>query len=363
LLEEATQRLRAQSPPAWVLQVDLKLLKASADLPETATEAVIRALVDQSAGQLDVEWQSAEYAAGQVIAQLVDLSRQTPVVLMFDTTEQFQEDMAFWRWMEENLVGPFVGEERVRQVFAGRIPAPWRGFEVRRVVKLLQLTPLCPQDDARNLVREALRQTNVSWESESEIDRAADLVIEFSFGHPLLSEELAAYVAQHGSGQSDDALKSKLAGEVVKPFIAQHFFDQVESPWDEILEWASVLDWFDATILPRYLRRVAPELITDPTSGKEYPDYFFIQGIHRLRIQKTIVWREERGDRLHGVIGDIVRRCFEVREWEKYRAACQAATETLESLAGEFLAESPESRQYHREAEAYRLRAKKEEER
>ncbi|HET91013.1 MAG TPA: ATP-binding protein [Chloroflexi bacterium] len=345
LLHEAADRLRAKSPPALVLYVDLKPQIADA---ENQGEAVVRALIAQSQGRLNVAWQSAEYAAGQVVAQLTELAALVPVFLMFDTTEALQEEMAFWRWMEVNLVGPLAVEGQVRQVFAGRVPVPWRRIEVRRIVRLLPLEPLSPQDAARDLAREV-----VSGLEGAALEQAVDLVVEFSFGHPLLSEAVAEFVTEHWPGSPTEAFSKALCQEQVQPFIKQDFFETVEPPWGEILRWASVLDWFDATILQRYLMRVAPQLV------KGRPDYFFIQGLNRLRIQNTVVWREERGDRLHGVIGDIVRHCFKVTDGEGYRRACLGAAEMFEGLADEF-GDVPEAEQYRREAELYRRRAEQE---
>ncbi len=349
LLHEAAQRLRTQNPPASVLYVDLKPQVANA---ENQGEAVVRALVAQSQGRLNVAWQSAEYAAGQVVAQLTEWIKFTPVVLMFDTTEVLQREMEFWRWMEVNLVGPLAVEGQVRQISAGRIPVPWRRIEVRRVVQLLFLEPLSPQEAILALACEVLQQHNNHLDG-AELEQAIDLVLEFSFGHPQLSEELGRFVASHWSGTTIEEFKSELPKQSVRPFVEKHFFEAIESPWDKILWWAGVLEWFDATILQRYLTRVAPELV------KGQPDYFFIQGLNRLRIRNTVVWREERGDRLHGVIGDILRHCFKVTDGEGYRRACLGAAEMFENLALE-LGEAPEAEQYRWEAESYRRRAKQE---
>jgi hypothetical protein len=353
LLEELAQRVLSKSPSALVLRIDLKpLADEEADRPE----GVLRDLTAQASEWLKGRWLSTEQVAGQIVAQLNEHARRVSVVLMFDTTEVLQEDMDLWRWMEEHLVGPLVVEGRIRLIFAGRVPAPWRRVEVRRALKLLPLAPLPPEDAARNLVLEALQQKNPGLAGNGTLEQATDLILELSFGHPLLSEELATYAASRWPASSLDAFRRELCEQVVRPFIQQHFFKDIEPPWDEFLWWASVLEWFDVTILQEYLKRIDPGLV----EGRL--DYYFIQGLTRLRIRNTVVWREKRGDRLHGVIEDIVRHCFEVVDWEEYRRACQAAVEMFEALAGEFLEESPEAaEQYRREAEVYRLRAKREE--
>lgn len=350
LLREAARQLRAKSLPALVLYVDLEPL---AKTPANRPEALMRALIAQSEGRLSVVWKNVEYVAGQTVAQLTELAGRMPVVLMFDTTEVLQEDMEFWRWMEANLVGHLVSDGRVRQVFAGRVPVPWRRVEARRTTKLVPLKPLPPQDAARDLIQEVLQQHNPRLKGQ-ELDQVIDVVLDFSFGHPLLSEELAAYVALRWPAPSSAEFKRELGRELVKPFIEQHFFADIEHPWDEILWLISALDWFDATVLQRFLARAAPDL------APGQPDYFFIQGITRLRVRNTVVWREKQGDRLHGVIASIVRHCFEVIDPERYQKACQAAAETFDALAGEFPDGFDEAQQYHQEAEKYRQRAKQE---
>jgi hypothetical protein len=328
LLHEAAQRLREEPPPALVLHVDLK------PLTETSTnrpEAAIRALIAQSKGQLSGVWQNVEQVAGQVVAQLIELALHTPVVLMLDTTETLQEDMEFWRWMEANLVGPLAVEGQVRQVFAGRVPVPWRRIEVRRALKLLRLEPLSTQDAARALVKEVLQQQNPDLEGKEPLEQAVGLVMEFSFGHPLLSEKLAQYVAPRWSAPSPDKFRRELCEQVVEPFIEQFLFDGID-----------------------HLDRVDRKLV------EERPDYFFIQGITRLRIRHTVVWREASGDRLHGVIADIVRHCLKVLDPDRYRSACRSAAETFEALVGEFPEGSPEAEQYRQEAETYSQRAEQE---
>ncbi len=345
LLKEARQQILTMFSSALILYVDMKQIQSG------QMESVLLALMEQAQGQLQIADQDAEQVAGEIVTQLSILAENMAVYLVFDTTELFQENMSFWHWMESYLVGPLAVEGRVRQIFAGRVPVPWRRVEVRRIVKHLPLEPLSPDNDARNLVHEILQENNPSLEDEKTLQEAVDIVLNYSIGHPALSEKLANYVATRWPTSSPYEFEQGLCQQVVKPFIVQQFFKDIEHPWDKILWWASVLDWFDATVLQRYLKKVAPELI------KDRADYFFIQGISRLRIHHTIIWREERGDRLHGVVGIIVRQCLKTLEPDRYHRACQAAAETLEALADEFPKEYPEYQQYHQEAKDYRQRA------
>ena len=346
LLQEAIYRLHQKAPPPLVLCVDMK------DISTGQPETVLRALISQAQGHLKPTEQSVEQVADEIVTQLSALAGHTPVYLVFDTTEIFQQNMDFWRWMESHLVGPLVIEGQVRQLFAGRVPVPWRRVEVRRIVKLLPLQPLSLENEGRNLVSEVLQKKNPALTEAEDLEKVVDLVLEFSLGHPALSEKLSDYVAPHWPASPLDEFKKSLCRKVVKPFIEQNFFKNIDHPWGEILWWASALDWFDVTVLQRYLKHVAPELV------KDQADYFFIQGISRLRVYHTIIWREERGDRLHGVVGRIVRHCLEILEPERYQQACQAAAETLEALADEFSEDYPEYQEYHQEAEDYRQRTK-----
>lgn len=355
LLDEATQQLRATSPPGLVLKINMEQI--AAHTPVNRPEQLLRLLVSQAPNWLSSNWQDKDQGARQIVSQLNKLAGQMPVCLIYDTTEVLQEDMEFWNWLETHLVGRLTVEGQVRQVFAGRVPVPWRRIEVRRVIRLQRLEPLAVDQHARKLVIEVLKLNKPELKTEEQIgdkksfEYAIDLVLEFSFGHPLLSEKLATYVATNWSLSTTAEFKRKLCLDVVKPFIEKYFFSNIEKPWDEILWWASILDLFDTTVLQRYLKQVAPALIENKQ------DYFFIQGITRLRIHHTVVWREVDGDRLHGVIRDIVRHCLEVLEPEQFREACQAAAATLEEMAGEFPTDEPEGKQYREKAQFYYQRA------
>lgn len=353
LLDEAIQRLRTKSPPVLVLKINLEQI--APHMPGSRPEQLLRTLVNQAPNRLSSAWEDKEQVARQIVAQLNKLAGQMSVCLIYDTTEVLQEDMDFWNWLETHLVSRLTVEGQVRQVFAGRVPVPWRRIEVRRVIRLLRLEPLAVDKYARKLVCEILQlnmpgsKTLEGVEDKEISEEAVDLVLEFSFGHPLLSEKLAAYVAARWP--LPDGFKHTLCQDVIKPFIEEYFFGNVEKPWNEILWWASVLDWFDTTILQRYLKQVAASLIENKQ------DYFFIQGITRLRIHHTVVWREVDGDRLHGVIRDIVRHCLKVMDPEGYTRACQAAAVVMEELASEFPADEPEVEQLRKKAQFYRQRA------
>ncbi len=346
VLQEAERRLQVDRPPAVVLRVDLEKLKDAADRPTT----LLRTLIDQAAGRVSGIWQSNEQVAAVIVAQLGALTQHTPVYLMFDTTEALQGDSAFWDWLHQNLTEPLVIDGRVKQIYAGRIPVAWRRFELRRTVKLLPLGPLTPVAASRTLVAQALLQSNPMLKERGDFQAAVDLVLEFSFGHPLLSEMLAAYVAGHWpSEQPLTQYKKILCEQKVKQFINEFLFKEVEEPWREILWWASALDWFDPAILREYLKRVRPEL------GKE-PDYYFIREVAKLRTHHRVIWQESRGDRLHGLIQDIVRQCFMTMDREEYRRACLAAAETFGDIAKEFDAEDSYKKQFEDEAATYRQR-------
>lgn len=346
VLSEAAHKLKRDEPQSLVLWIDMEELVDADDRPT----AVLHALIDQAEGRVSGIWQSPEQVAAVVVGQLSALAAHTPVYLMFDTTEALQEDNAFWDWLHQNLTEPLVVGGRVKQIYAGRIPVAWRRFELRRAVKLLPLGPITPVEASRALVRQTLLQSNSALQDAETLPQAVDMVLEFSFGHPQLSERLATYIADHWPPKQPSAqFKEELCTQEVAPFIRQSLFQDIEPPWDEILWWTSVLDWFDPTILQQYIERVMPEM-----QGK--PDYFFIREVARLRTHNTVVWREQRGDRLHGLIRNIVRQCLKTMDVERYERACLAAAEIFESIATEFTEEESYAQQFENEAAIYRQR-------
>lgn len=351
----------AQVSSSFVLKIDLeRLLEVS---PDQRPGRLVALLEDSAGGGLRNLGADAGAQVAQIVAALVGQARLHPMFLFFDTTEALQDDILFWRWLEAHLVGPLVFESYTRLVFAGRIPVPFSRIEVRRALQLLHLLPLSTSADqeatgdqgdaaaGRTLVREIIMRHNSSMTIET-LNEAIDLVLEFSFGHPLLSEQVAVAVSgqmleEHGQLPR---LRNILACEVVKPFIEDRLFKAIKEPWKRILELASVLNWFDPVILMRYLRRADPALV----EGRQ--DDFFLRGVTQLRQQHTVVWRGAHGDTLHGVIAPIVRRCLEVAEPERYRQACAAAAETFREFAQEELpVASPEYELYLEQADLYRL--------
>ncbi|MBN1878201.1 MAG: ATP-binding protein [Anaerolineae bacterium] len=346
LLQEARLRLQKRNSSTIVLILDIASLQIAADRPT----ALLQTLLDQAEGKLRCNEQSNEEQAESIVVQLNELAAQTPVYLMFDTTETLQDDVEFWDWVHLYITEPLVIERNVRQIYAGRVPVPWRRFELRRAVRLLPLGTITPVGASRRLVEQALLQGNPALKERGDFQAAIDVVLEFSFGHPLLSEKLAAYVASHWPPDQPLAqFKKTLCEQEVKKFINEFLFKGVEEQWIRILWWASVLDWFDPTILQEYLKHVMPEL-------GEKPDYYFIQEVAKLRTYNRVIWQESRGDRLHGLIQDIVRQCFKSVDRDGYRSACLAAAETFESIAEEFSAEDSYAQQFTDEAAIYRQR-------
>lgn len=345
LLQEAKLRLQKRNPRALVFILNIALIQSVPDRPA----ALLQTLLEQAGGKLRLNGRSNEEGAESIVIQLNELADQIPVYLMFDTTETLQNDVEFWDWVHLYIAEPLVIERKVRQVYAGRVPVPWRRFELRRTVRLLTLGPITPVDASRALTEQVLRKNNPTLETK-DLHLAVDTVLEFSFGHPLLSETLAAYIADRWPSTLPLLqFKKELCIQAVAPFISQHLFHDIPAPWDRGLWWASVLDWFDPTILQQYLKKVMPEL-------KDKPDYFFIREVAFLRMQNTVIWQERRGDRLHGLIQDIVRQCFKTMDVKEYRRACLAAVETFEAIAKEFNAEDSYRKQFEDEAAIYRQR-------
>jgi hypothetical protein len=334
LLEKAIEDIKQRYPQALAFIVDFDSFT-----PETNQRtALLRAMAQESGGVLNYGvWRNEEQAAGQMIARLNEVVAKRPVYLMFDTTEVLQENTEFWEWMQKYIVEPLVVEGDVKQIFAGRVPAPLRRGEVGNARKLLQLGPIGPDKEAAALVHNALKKANPDLDvSDAPMEQITKLILEFSFGHPMLTEKIATYVAERWPFRVREDAGKEICKHVVKPFIDNVLFEGVKSPWKEILWWASILDSFSADILNRYIERVAPDLIVDED------DYFFFEGIGKLKTQKTVLWRAEEGERLQGLIQDITERCFKTLDPKKYQKACQAAGETFDAIADEFIPAEPE---------------------
>lgn len=345
LLQEAKLNLERDAPSTLVLIIDIE------PLGQTATDrpaALLQALIHQAEGKLKSSGQNNEQTAESIVSQLNELAAHTSVYLMFDTTEVLQDDAEFWDWLHLYITEPLVIEGKVKQIYAGRIPVPWRRFELRRAVRLLPLGPITPEETIKAWIIEVLQQTNPMIQGPEMLDQLADLVLDFSFGHPLLSKELALYIARHWPiSQPFEQFRKTLCEQRIVTFVNSDLFQGIDSLWREILWWISVLDWFDSTILQQYIKRVMPEL-------EEKPDYFFIREVARLRTHNRVVWQEQQGERLHGLIKNIVRQCLKTVDKDRYERACLAAAETFQSIAAEFSEEASYAQQFKNEAERYR---------
>ncbi len=348
LLKEAAARLRERTPSSLILWVDFDRL---AELSPQPQADLLRLLIEEAEGELRGAWRTEREAAPGIVEQLTDRARLVPVVLIFDNTEALQEKGSFWRWLELHLIGPLLGGDS-QVIFAGRIPQPWRRYEIRQALTALPLSPLNLETASNELIFDVLSQANPSLDVEGR-RAAVTLINDLAFGHPGLSEKIASYVAPRWPPADLEAFQVEVCKEIVKPFIQETFFADVAPPWDDWLWYLSVLDWFDTTILPSYLKQLTPQKVEDK------PDYYFIQEISHLRVKKQILWREERGDCMHGVIGKIVEQCLKILEPERYRRANNAAAETFADIAAQFEDAPDIQAQYNRQVNTYRKRARK----
>lgn len=352
LLHEIAQQIRNGSTEAIVIEVDLETL------PDRSSErpaALLKQIIDGEPERLQGVWRDVKQVAGEVVNKLDSLAADPSrnVYLLLDSTECVQQDTAFWRWMEANLIGPLVVEGNVRLVVAGRFPAPWRRFEIRSAAELLPLKPLPREGAARQLVRDVLN-AYPSEREETVLDRATALVLQLSFGHPRLSEKLAAYLASRLPEAIDDenALLQELCQEVVTPFIRQDLFGNLEKPWPTILEWASVLDYFvDPQMLQSYLRKLELGVAKEP-------ELFFIRGVATMRLEHALVrWEEGKGFAIHGVLRDILRQHMRVLHPNDYDRACNAMGAVYRAMAEDVGKETDAGKLYLEYAREYEARA------
>ncbi len=362
LLGEAQARFGAQSSPPLVVYLDWDSLSGvpPADRGLHVLKA-LAAVVPQLAPTAETN-EDAE--ANQIVARL---HACTPApVLMFDTTETVQIDMGFWAWLETQLVAPLLAGGYVRQVFAGRVPAPWRDFDVRTQVVMHHLAPFETQTGpARELILEVFRQRAPALDKHAAV-LLTDLILEFSCGHPGLSKGLATWVteseAERWPAQDLRELRRHMASEEVKRYIDEHLFAKVEPAWRSILWWASILNWFDITVLRQYLVMLVEAGLTslERTHLNDW-DSFFLHSIDRLRLQDTAIIWEGSGYQLYGVTRDIVRYCLRITDSLGYRRANQCAGDVISALAREFTPEEEGFQRYMREAAMYYQQAEGEE--
>jgi hypothetical protein len=353
LLTALKGRIRSGAPPdgsrSLVILVDMaELGAADAEKRPALLLEAIRSQVEQSE-----ETQIDDTSAHGLAAYIINRSYQTPVYLLFDTTEVIQQDMEFWNWFEKNLISPLAVEGMLHQIFAGRIPVPWGVYEIRRIAKPLRLESLTQDAVVQRLIEDAVLNHRPQAQGSPLLPQVVEVIRELGCGHPELIVQLACDVTEHWPLNRQDAdveLRRTLCQTTVKPFIHSNLFEGIDDRWQSILWWASILKWIDLTILPAYLQEVMPEL---KESG-----YFFLQGINRLRQRHIVVWQEKVGDQLHGVIPHIVAKCMRTLEPENFRKANVAALHVLEEIHAELQPGSPEAQQFEEAIAIHRQLAK-----
>jgi hypothetical protein len=299
--------------------------------------------------------------------QVSAIAAQRRITFLFDTTEAVQDDTDFWQWFESSLLSPFVGEDNVLVVLAGRLPAPIRLVEVRRYLKVWPLQPLSVDEEARRLVREVLaagqdkdeaahrEMTERSEQSEEEL---CDLALSFSHGHPLLSQKIAGALAGQMHTEPVESLRRRIAEEVVRPFIDKELFPFKGEMlrWRPLMEWASVLEWFDATVFYRFVAE-----LSGPLESEIEWQYGFVKAIAQLRAPYAVVRWEQAGYTLVGTVKSIVASYMQVARREEYVRALQAAAVVFDRIVGEYFADNPQAGEpYRRAARAYERRLQSE---
>ena len=338
LLKEGAARLNA-NPKALVLRVDLTALSPQR---EGRPLALLKKLAEQSA-LVTVTADDPDAIAAQLVDQLNLIAGDRQITLLVDTTEAVQDDTGFWQWFEKCMLSPLVSEGNVLVVLAGRLPAPIRLVEVRRYLKVWPLEPLSMEDEARALVREVLAASQSSPAS----DELADVALAFSHGHPLLSKEVAHYLADSANREPADSLRRRVAEEVVRTFIDKELFPfrSEMARWRPLMEWASVLDWFDATVFYRFDVKM---------SGSQQPEiewqYDFVKAMAQLRAPYAVVKWEGAGYTLVGTIKSIVASYLQAARRVEYMRALRAAAEVFDQIAEDLFADNPQAGEPYRQA-------------
>ncbi len=334
LAEAAAHRKRAQ---ALVLHVDLAALSRQR---ENRPLVLLRELAGQAA--LSYEGWADSDAAAQVIDQLGAAIGDGPATLLVDTTEAVQDDPDFWQWFERHVLSPLVSDGKLLIVLAGRLPAPIRLVEVRRYLKVWALEPLPVEHEARELVREVLAAA-----AAPRLDELTDVTLSFSHGHPRLSLAVAGYLADPANQTPMGTLRRRVAEEVVGPFINERIFpftgDMVG--WRKLMEQASVLDWFDATVLYRF----AGEMSGDRQREIDW-QYSFVKAMAQLRAPYAVVRWEGAGYTLVGAVKRIVASYMQAARHADYVQALEAAAAAFNWIAEEYFKDDPQAGEPYRHA-------------
>jgi hypothetical protein len=362
LLKEGAARLSA-NPQALVLRTDLTALSSQR---EGRSLTLLRQLTEGSA-QLAIAADDSDTIAAQLVDRLNMVASDRRVTVLVDTTEAIQDDTGFWQWFERSLLSPLISEGNVLVVLAGRLPAPIRLVEVRRYLKVWPLEPLPIKDDARQLVREVLTATPGSFALDDPretkrgtklADEFADLVLSFSHGHPRLSEEIAQFLAVPGNQEPADSLRRRVAEEVVRPFIDRELFPfrPDMARWRPLMEWASVLDWFDATVFYHFDLAL---------SGSQQPEiewqYDFVKAMAQLRAPYAVVKWEGAGYTLVGTIKSIVASYMQAARHVEYIRSLRAAVEVFDQIVEDLFADNPQAGEpYGKAARSYEQRLERE---
>lgn len=355
LLAEIAAELRGRSRLALVSYVDLASLKG--DVLAERVDSLLEILGRSTDGRLRDINHTIESGAVDRAVDIVEQLRVLPgpaPVLIFDTHEAIYDDMPFRDWFEKHLVSPLLNTRRVRIVFAGRVLVPWRTHAVRQFgSRSYGLEPLAvarSEQPAKNLVRNVLNQQNPTITSPQPLDSLVTLVLDLSCGHPKLSTELACWLVEDNRWKDErhQTLRVQMAQDVVRPFVEGKLFSDTDQDWVQILQLASILPWFDSTILREYLHSVEPGLA--PIAW----DAFFNQGVDQLRRQVAAVTWVQGGYRLNGVICDITRRCLELTNLDLYQRAVAAATELWQRLIDDLELDSETYRRFEGELRDFR---------
>ena len=343
LLREACEKAKGLSFNCWFVD-----LKGAPDDPQGPSSALLNLLSDELAQSPQPPSPEELSLARREPAALVRLllRKEGILLLFFDSTEALQTDRAFWRWAEDNVIGPLVLTGRTIQVFAGRSPVNWQRYEVRLAVRLYELSPLEESFASEHIENELIRH---SPGAPPDLSPLVEALYDLSQGHPLTEEELAAYAAANldEALKNPDSFRARLGQDVITRIVDDYLLQGVEAPWADVIKWACVLRRFDAFMLERFLRRAVPDLVGEHNEG------FFVEGIRILRNAHLVTWKAERGYHLHDLLHKIMTRHLKLSAPRFFQDAHRHAAEMYEEMAKE-CADDEEKKRYLNEAKYHR---------
>ena len=224
------------------------------------------------------------------------LLENDPVVLIFDTTDKVEPDVA--AWVEENVISPLCLKGKCLVIWTGRFPQRWRRFEVRRRVVSSRLDPLP-------------REATVEQVGPIEVD-----VYRFTFGHPMGNERLSEAISRFEKEKQTFGERDliNVVNRVIDEYVMQGILPELNAACRAL----AVVRQFDVIIL----RRILSEFVSH---FKDIDAYLKVIG--QLTETSLVEWDAVRkGYALDETLRHILALHLRLNQPERYSAINEVAS-------------------------------------